>query len=147
MTARPAGWAAWWRDDTGQVSAFVVTLVTGIVLLAGLVLDGGLALAAKVEAVGQAQSAARAGAQQLDLVAYRDRGTVRLDPDAAAAAARAYLASLGARGTVTATTDNVRVTVTANSRTQLLGLVGIDAIEVTGSGSAEAQRADIGVTP
>lgn len=141
MTARGRDVASWWRDDAGQVSAFVVTLVTGILLLAGLVLDGGLALAAKVEAAGQAQSAARAGAQHLDLAAYRDRGDLLLDPDAAAAAARAYLSSVGAHGTATAGTDSITVTVTAISGTQLLTLAGIDAIEVTAEGNAQPRRA------
>lgn len=127
---RPAG-------DSGQVTAFVAILLAGILLLAGLVLDGGLALGAKVAAISHAQSAARAGAQQLDLATYRARGTVRLDPDAAATAARAYLAAVGARGTVSATRDTVRVTVTDHSQPQLLTLVGVGPIEVTGTGSAE----------
>lgn len=146
MISRGQAWVRWWRDERGQVSAFVVTLVTGIVLLAGLVLDGGLALAAKVEAIGHAQSAARAGAQHLDLAAYRDHGTVRLDPSEAATAARRYLASVGARGAVTATSDSVHVIVTASNGTQLLGLVGVGAIEVTGTGRAHPQRTE-GTSP
>lgn len=134
----------WRGDESGQVSAFVITLVPAIVLLAGLVLDGGLAMGAKVEAISHAQSAARAGAQHLDLAAYRADGTVRLDPDAAAAAARRYLASVGATGTVTATSDSIRVRVTGHSRPQLLGVVGVGPIEVTGTGSAEPRRAGAG---
>lgn len=141
MIRRGQAWVRWWRDEHGQVSAFVVTLVAGIVLLAGLVLDGGLALGAKVEAIGHAQSAARAGAQHLNLAAYRASGALRLDPDEAAVAARNYLASVGARGTVTVTRGTIEVTVTASSGTQLLGLVGIGSIEVTGAGSAQPLRA------
>jgi len=43
-------------------------------LVAGLVIDGGLGLAAEVRATDEAQSAARAGAQAIDLAAYRQAG-------------------------------------------------------------------------
>ncbi|WP_104482846.1 hypothetical protein V5P93_002338 [Actinokineospora auranticolor] len=122
------------------MSAFVVVLVTGILVLAGLTLDGGLALAAKVRASGQAEAAARAGAQAIDLTAYRATGTLRLVPAQAVANAQAHLAAEGATGTVTITDDTVTVTVTAVHPTQLLGLVGITSFSVHGQGSAHPQR-------
>ncbi|WP_206789612.1 pilus assembly protein TadG-related protein [Amycolatopsis sp. MtRt-6] len=131
---------AWWRADEGQVSAFVVVLVLGLMALAGLGLDGGLALAAKVRATGQAESAARAGAQAIDLAAYRATGTLRLVPAQADGLARRYLAGIGATGTVTATADTVTVTVTTHQRTQLLSLIGIPSIGAHGSGAAHPQR-------
>ncbi|PPK63369.1 putative Flp pilus-assembly TadE/G-like protein [Actinokineospora auranticolor] len=137
---RPRTWRGWWRADEGQVSAFVVVLVTGILVLAGLTLDGGLALAAKVRASGQAEAAARAGAQAIDLTAYRATGTLRLVPAQAVANAQAHLAAEGATGTVTITDDTVTVTVTAVHPTQLLGLVGITSFSVHGQGSAHPQR-------
>lgn len=126
--------------EEGRVTAFVVTAVTGILALAGLVLDGGLALAAKVEAIGVAEEAARAGAQQLDLAAYRADGTVLLVPADAVAAAYEYLDMVTATGTVTVTGSTVTVTVTAVHRTQMLGLVGIGTLTVTGAGSAQPHR-------
>ncbi|RSD16315.1 pilus assembly protein TadG-related protein [Amycolatopsis eburnea] len=132
--------AAWWRAEDGQVSAFVVVLMLGLLVLAGLGLDGGLALAAKVRATGQAESAARAGAQAIDLAAYRATGAVRLVPEEADDLARRYLASVGATGTVTATADAVTVTVTISQRTQLLSLIGIPSIDAHGSGAAHPQR-------
>ncbi|GAA3040780.1 pilus assembly protein TadG-related protein [Actinokineospora globicatena] len=122
------------------MTAFVVVLVTGILILAGLTLDGGLALAAKVRASGQAESAARAGAQAIDLTAYRGTGTLRLVPAQAVANAQAHLAAEGATGTVTVTDDTVTVTVTAVQHTQLLGLVGIGSFQVHGQASAHPQR-------
>ncbi|MFD7655374.1 pilus assembly protein TadG-related protein [Actinosynnema sp. NPDC059797] len=139
--------AEWWRADEGQVTAFVVVLTTGILALAGLTLDGGLALAAKVRAGGQAEAAARAGAQAVDLVAYRGDGTVRLVPAQAVAGALAYLAAEGATGTVTVSGDTVTVTVTATQPTQLLGLVGIGSIRVHGRGSARPQRGVTAIEP
>jgi hypothetical protein len=131
---------AWWRAEEGRVSAFVIVLMLGLLALAGLGLDGGLALAAKVRATGQAESAARAGAQAIDFAAYRETGALRLVSAGADALARRYLAGIGATGTVTATVDTVTVTVTTSQRTQLLSLIGIPTISAHGSGAAHPQR-------
>lgn len=133
------------REDEGGITAFVVVIVSALLLLAGLVLDGGLALAAKSRAIGEAQEAARAGAQEIDLVAYRTDGTLRLEPHQANAAARAYLATTGHAGTVSVVGDTVHVTVTVNQPTLLLGLVAIDSITVTGTGQAQPHRGISGV--
>nr|WP_260859636.1 pilus assembly protein TadG-related protein [Streptomyces cupreus] len=127
-------------DQRGQVTPFVVILAVAVVMFAGLVVDGGLALAAKVRAIGEAQEAGRAGAQALDLAAYRDSGTVRLVPDGARTLAQNYLASTSDSGTVTVIDDTVTVTVTARQHTQLLGLLGLDSLTVIGSGSAHPAR-------
>jgi Flp pilus assembly protein TadG len=140
-------WRGWWAGDEGRVSAFVVTLLVAILALAGLTLDGGLALAAKIRASGQAEAAARAGAQALDLGAYRATGAVRLVPAQATAQARSYLATVRATGTVTVIGDTVTVTVTATHPTQLLGLVGISTLSVHGSGSAHPQRGVLTIEP
>ncbi|MFD4248286.1 hypothetical protein ACFWQL_00930 [Amycolatopsis thermoflava] len=137
----------WWRADEGRVSAFVVVLVSAILALAGLTLDGGLALAAKVRANGQAESAARAGAQAIDLAAYRSSGTLRLLPTQAIARAQAHLAAQGAAGTVAISGDTITVTVTADQPTQLLGLVGITSLSVHGQGSAHPQRGITAIEP
>jgi hypothetical protein len=145
-----AWWRArrgWWRGDDGHVTAFVVVLTTGILALAGLTLDTGIALAAKVRANGQAEAAARAGAQAIDLTAYRATGALHLVPAQAVAAAQSYLATVGAQGTVTVSGDTVTVTVTATRGTQLLGLVGISSVTVHGAGSAHPQRGVLTIDP
>ncbi|GAB3474250.1 TadE/TadG family type IV pilus assembly protein [Amycolatopsis cihanbeyliensis] len=134
-------------DQDGRVTAFVVIIVTAILLFAGLVLDGGLALAAKIRALGEAQEAARAGAQEIDLAAYRTDGTLRLAPYQASAAARDYLAAAGRTGSVSVAGNTVNVTVTVSQSTQLLDLVGIGSITVTASGHAEPQRGISGAIP
>jgi Flp pilus assembly protein TadG len=143
------GWRGWWAGDQGRVSAFVVILVVAILAMAGLTLDGGLALAAKVRAGAQAEAAARAGAQALDLGAYRATGTIQLIPAQATADARRYLIAARATGdvTVTVTGDTVTVTVTATHPTQLLGLVGIRTLSVHGSASAHPVRGVLTVEP
>ena len=138
------GWercvAGWWRAEEGRVTAFVVVLTTAILAVAGLTLDGGRALAAKVEAIGRAESAARAGADAIDLATYRATGRLVLVPDRAAAAARTYLATVGATGQVVADDGQVSVTVTATTPTQLLGLVGITDLTVHATGSAHPRH-------
>jgi hypothetical protein len=134
----------WWRADDGQITAFVLVFMTSILALAGLTLDGGLALATAVRANCQAEAAARAGAQAIDLNQYRATGTVRLVPAEAIANAQRQLAAEGTTGTTIVSGETVTVTVTASQPTQLLKLVGIGSISVHGTGSAHPQR---GMTP
>ncbi|MEB8338044.1 pilus assembly protein TadG-related protein [Streptomyces endophyticus] len=128
------------RRDEGQATVFVVLITVAVLMFAGLVLDGGLALAAKVRAIGEAQEAARRGAQALDLSAYRADGTLRLIPDQARDLAQRHLAATGDTGTVTATGDTVTVRVSARSSAQLLRVVGIQSFTVSASGSAHPVR-------
>jgi Flp pilus assembly protein TadG len=124
--------------DAGEVTPFAVLLSVVLVAVAGLVLDAGLAISAKVRALDVAQSAARAGAQQLDLYAYRTQGVTRLDTGRAASAARSWLASAGVSGDVSATATTVAVTVRRDSRTQILQLIGVRSLHVSASATATA---------
>src|SRR5438045_1848847 len=124
--------------DAGQVTPFVVILTIALIAFAGLVLDAGMALSAKVQALDVAQAAARAGAQQLNLTAYRTNNTVELDPPRAEATARDWLSTAGLDGTVTATTTTVTVTVRRTTRTQLLQLVGVSSLDVSATATATA---------
>jgi len=125
-------------DDSGQVTPFVVILTIALIAFAGLVLDAGMALSAKVQALDAAQAAARAGAQQLNLTAYREHNVAELDPPRAEAAARGWLSAAGLDGTVTATTITVTVTVRRSTRTQLLQLVGVRSLDVSATATATA---------
>ncbi len=127
------------RGEDGMVTAFVVVLTMALILMAGLVIDGGLTLAAKIRAIDDAQAAARAAAQQIDLATYRSTGQVVLSPGPAASAAQAYLtAATGHPGTVTVTGDRVSVTVSVTQRTQVLSVAGLGSLTVTGTGAATA---------
>jgi hypothetical protein len=114
------------HGEEGTVTAFVVIFTFALVMLAGLVLDGGLALAAKVQAVDEAQAAARAGAQAVDVPLLRSTGQDAL----------AYLATTGHTGVVQVDGNEVEVSVTITQPMQILGLGGIGSITVTGRGSA-----------
>ncbi|WP_412736057.1 pilus assembly protein TadG-related protein [Krasilnikovia sp. MM14-A1259] len=126
------------RLDAGQVTPFAVLFTVASMAVAGLVLDAGMALSAKVQALDVAQSAARAGAQEIDLGVYRTQGRAQLDPSRAASVARSWLASAGMDGTASATTTTVSVTVRRSSRTQLLQLVGVGSLHVSASATATA---------
>lgn len=133
--------------DAGMISAFVLAAMIGLMAVIGLALDPGEAYAAKIRAIGQAEEAARAGAQQINLTVYRTTGTLQLDPAAAQQAAQQYLTAEGATGTAIATTAEVTVTVTTVYRTQLWQLVGVDSIPVHASGSATPQLGVTGPEP
>ncbi len=143
MTRRPRGDG---RDE-GAVTVFVVILAAAFVMFGGLILDAGGALADKTTAMGIAQEAARAGAQQLDLTAFRQSGALRLRHDPAVAAAESYLAQAGASGTAAVADNTVTVTVTMTHHNQLLGIVGLDTLTVTGTGSAHPAPPAPGAAP
>jgi hypothetical protein len=135
------------RRDSGQVTAFVVVMAAALVLMTGLVLDGGLTLAARERALDEAQEAARAGAQAVNLATYRQDGDLALDPAEAVADADAYLSSIGATGTATATGGLVTVTVTIVQPMQILSAAGLQAVTVSATASAEPVRGIDGPLP
>ena len=127
-------------EEDGMVTAFVVIFTLALLAMAGLVLDGGLALAAKVHAIDDAQAAARAGAQAIDIPLYRSTGSITLDPAQAVSDAQGFLAAAGEHGTVAVAGETVSVTVTITQPTQILSVVGVDQLTVSGTGSATAQQ-------
>jgi hypothetical protein len=97
--------------------------------------DGGQVIRAHNAARNDAERAARAGAQEIDLDHLRATNEPRLDPAAAEAAAVDYLERAGVRGTATASYSSITVTVTAVQR--MLILPGADRAIVV-SETAEA---------
>lgn len=99
-------------DDRGSITAFVAVVAIALVMVAGMAYDGGQVIAAQGDARSQAAKAARAGAQEIDLNTLRSSGDTVLDPRAAETSALAYLADVGATGTVAIDGPNITVTVT-----------------------------------
>jgi hypothetical protein len=112
--------------------------MVGLLALAGLVVDGGAALAAKHRALGDARSAARAGASALAAPALRRAGTFTLDAAAVEAAARSFLVGVGREGEVTVAGDRVEVRVRDSAPTTFLGLIGLRELHVQARGVALA---------
>ena len=141
MTAAPARLRARLGEpESGMVTAFVVVFTLALVAMAGLVADGGLALSAKVQAIDDAQAAARAGAQAIDVPLYRSTGQITLDAQQATQDAEGFLARSGHTGSVTVDGEQVTVTVTIRQPTQILSLVGIGQLTETGTGTATAEQ-------
>jgi hypothetical protein len=100
------------RDERGSNTAFVAVVASALVLVAGMAYDGGQVIAAHNAARNDADRAARAGAQQIDLDHLRATNEPRLDPAAAETAADEYLRRAGATGTATVSGASITVTVT-----------------------------------
>lgn len=128
-------------DDRGAASVLVLGVVVALMLVAGLVVDGGRAVNARSRIMDDAEQAARAGANQVDLSSMRTGETVRLIAEDARAAAIAHLVNLGydaADVAVTADRAEVRVEVADSVPTALLSLVFIRSFDVHGSATARA---------
>jgi Flp pilus assembly protein TadG len=132
--------------DDGTATAFVVLLAAILLAMAGLVVDGGLAINARQQVADDAEQAARAGAQRVDLLTLRQSGAVRIESGAARQAAVAFLATRGYPGgdvSVSATDTEVTVRARREVPTALLSLVLIDSFTVEASARA---RAAVGIT-
>jgi len=133
--------ARWIRRDEGGVSLLVLVLAFSVIIMIGLAVDGGGKMRALERADNIAAEAARTAGQAIALPQAVRGGAKVIDPDRAVAAAQAYLAS--APGVVdhevTWSPDGRRViiTVTINYDTQLLGIIGLNQMAVTGTATAE----------
>ena len=136
------------RCEQGYILAFVVVLAAGLLGFAGLADDGGRALSARLRAMDEAQAAARAASERVDLPTFHATGRLVLAHDAAVVAAQQYLAATGDAGTVAVNGDLVQVTVTITVPTHILSVMDIRSLTVSGDGDAHAdQRATQGVAP
>jgi hypothetical protein len=123
------------QTDDGSITAFVALMLVALMALTGLVVDGGSALSARQAAADEAEQAARAGAGALSVAALR-AGSLQLDPTEAVQVARQFTVTDGHPGTATISGGTVTVVVRYRIRTQVLGIIGITSLPVSGSGSA-----------
>ena len=128
------------QPERGAVTVFVTILTVALLAVAGLVADGGRILAARREAGNVAESAARAGAQAIDLRVLRQQNQIALDPSEATIRARDYLTAAGYRGDVQADAQHVHIVVTISRPTLLLGAAGIHDFTVSSTGDATPIR-------
>ncbi len=99
------------HGERGSVTAFVAVVASALVMVAGMAYDGGELIAAHNAARNDAERAARAGAQQIDLDYLRSAEELRLEPEAARTAAVEYLARVGAHGEAVVSGASITVTV------------------------------------
>lgn len=104
--------------DRGSISVYIAILAVPFLLIAGLVFDGSGALVARQRAADEAEQAARAGANQIDLAALRNLGQRRIDDVLAPAAVDEYFRLAGNAKTysvqVSHNPEKVTVTVDVN---------------------------------
>lgn len=137
MSPRPA--AGRCRGDAGAATLWMVFAVAIVFAVAGLVFDGGNLISTKREAVNDAEEAARAGAQAIDVSTVLAAGGTQLDPATATARAQQFLATNGWAGTVTADAQSVTVTVTLHRSMTFLQTFGLGDRTVTGTATARPQ--------
>lgn len=135
--------------ERGSATIFVVGLAVVLFAGAGLAIDGGRAINARDKATDVAEQAARAGADQLDTAALRDDGTVVLDQGAARTRADTFVTEAGYAPNTSFdnATDTVTVRASMTYRTAILGIIGINSIDVSGFASARPDTGTNGVTP
>lgn len=133
MTCRAHG-------DRGTATIWMVIGTVIVLAICGLVFDGGLLISAKRDATNEAEAAARAGAQGIDLGGVYANTGGNLDPGAARARAQAFLDSNGWTGTVTADSQTVTVTITRPQQLTFLTMFGLGTRTITGTAIAHPQR-------
>ena len=126
------------RDEGGAAAVWTLILtVTAFTALVGLVGGGGELINDRVQAKRVAEQAARAGADALSASAVRSG---RDDVDRREALARAHdvLRASGWDGRIRIRGSEVVVTATGTRSPQLLGLLGVNRVHISQSGSADA---------
>ncbi len=124
------------RAEEGAVLVGGLLLVVAMMLVIGLAVDAGRAFIARRELASLADQAALTGSQAIDVPALHD-GRVVLDPALARSdAMRVVAAERGVRGSASAGTGSVTVTVSRRVPTMLLGLAGLRTLNVTADATA-----------
>jgi Flp pilus assembly protein TadG len=137
------------RGDDGTLTLFTAITVIGLLVALGFIVDAGQKLQAGQQARAIAEEAARAGAGQVNRsAAYAHGGTFTVDPTAAAAAARTYLAQTGHAGAVTVTGDRtIQVTVTITEPAVFTAIIGISQVSATQTATANLVQGITGPQP
>ena len=137
-------WLRWnGGAQTGQAMVWVAVMMPLFLSVVGLAIDGGTVFDARRELQNVADSAARAGALQIDQTVYRQSSgnTVVLDPVAARQAAAQYVSSQGQgfSATITVGSKTIVVQVSRSIRTSFLSLVGIGTVHISATAPAAAR--------
>ena len=131
-------------NDRGSITLWVLGLTIIVLFLGGISLDLWRAFEAREDLAAMADSAANAGASEVDGAVYRDTGVLELEGTAAAAAANANLNAQQDSEKITdrtITTNGAVLTVRLESEvgfTLLQIFLGGGTVPVSATGSAEA---------
>lgn len=128
-------------DDRGSFTVFAITSMLMFIVIIGLVVDGGGQIRNLQRADTAAQEAGRAAGQAVNpaVVTRGDGG--QIDPGAAAAAARSYLAAAKVAGTVTVTgAGTLQITTTTSYSPVFLGIIGVGSLPASGNAQVNLVR-------
>ena len=138
------------RGERGQALVWVVVFMPVFLAVIGLALDAGVVFEREQGLLRLARSAARMGAEHIDVAAYRaGDGEPVLDPAAARAAALAYIADqeTGVSASVRADRQIVVVRVSQDVPLDFLRIVHLDAAPIAATGVARFATGAISPPP
>jgi uncharacterized membrane protein len=131
------------QAQAGQAILWVVVMLPLFLSVIGLTMDGGIVFGARRELQNVADSAARAGAMQVDQEAYRasSGSSIVLDVEAAQQVAAEYVAGQSRHVSATIEAEPRRVMVRASREvpTGFLRLVGINTVRITATAHADVR--------
>ena len=129
------------EDDRGSVAVFTAVIGITLLVIIGLVVDGGGQIRNLQRADTAAQEAGRAAGQAVNPAALARGDGGRIDPVAAATAARSFLQAAGVQGTVTvASPTTLQITTTTSYKTLFLGLIGVGSLPASGGSQVRLVR-------
>jgi uncharacterized membrane protein len=132
------------KSESGQAIVWVAVMMPLFLAVIGLAIDGGVVFAERRELQNVADSAARAGAMQIDEQAYRASAgvTIVLDEGAARQVAAEYVASQGgaASAAIAVEPERVIVQVSRDAPTSFLRLFGIGTVRISATAPAEVRH-------
>ena len=129
------------RDERGTVTAFVAVFTLALLAVGGLVVDGGYLLSERQRAFDEADAAARAAVQAVDVDALRAGEPLSVDADEAQRRVDDYLATTGHQGTVEVAGDRVTVRLSYSQPLVMLDAFGVGPVTITAVGEASAVQA------
>lgn len=124
------------RGERGTVTAFVAAFTFALLAVAGLVIDGGYLLAERQRAYDEADAAARAAAQAIDIDSLRADSTVAIDEAEAQRRVDAFLEPTGHHGVVGIEGGEVTVRLSYSQPLVLLDAFGVGPATISAVGRA-----------
>lgn len=129
-------------NDRGSLIPWFLITTGMLAFLVGLAVDASGQIRTRQHAYMVAAEAARTGGQEVAVTTGMDGDSAAVDPLAAAAAARDYLAAAGVTGTVTITTGGTMLEVTTETEydPRFLGTFGVGPLHVGGHAQTRLVR-------
>lgn len=129
------------RRERGGATIFVLSMSFVLMLCAGLVIDGGIGINTRMRVADDAEQAARAGANAVNVDMLRSGGVLEVDLALARTYAQDFLQARGydaGQFSIQANANTVSIVLRDTSETTMLKLIGINQYPVTARATATA---------